>query len=237
MHALLIPNSSNSATSYTSATRAARSTPAESAALDTTAADGRLLRRILDVVDYGMVLVQGDGRAAFANKAALNDLDPTHPLSLADGVLLARHPRDVLPLREALASALNKGLQRLLTLQDERGGSVCIAIVPIGEPTGPGRSGTHSALLMLSKRKVCDDLSAEAFGRQHKLTLAEARVLKQLCSGHRPAEIARHQGVALSTVRTQIGCMREKTGASSIGALVSELSRLPPMLNLLREAA
>lgn len=222
MHPLLIPPI---------AARTASNTLADSAPFEGGGADGRLLQRMLDVVDYGMVLLQGDGRVAFANKAARNDLDPTHPLALADGCLLVRHPRDVMPLREALASALHKGLQRLLTLRDERGGSVCVAIVPIGEP------GSTGAMLMLGKRKVCDDLSAEAFGRQHKLTSAEARVLKQLSIGRRPAEIARHQGVALSTVRTQIGCMREKTGAPSIGALLSELARLPPMLSLLREAA
>ena len=188
-----------------------------------------LLQRVLDIVDYGMVLLQADARVAFANKAARSDLDASHPLALVDDCLLARHMRDAMPMRDALASALNKGLQRLLTLGDERGRTVCVAIVPIGDAAG--------AILMLGKRKVCDDLSAEAFGRQYKLTSAEARVLKHLSVGRRPAEIARHHGVALSTVRTQIGCMREKTGAASIGALVSELARLPPLLSLLREAA
>lgn len=191
--------------------------------------DARLLQTVLDIVDYGMVLMQTDGRVAFANKAARADLDASHPLALAGGCLLVRHARDLQPLRDALSSALHKGLQRLLTLRDERGGTVSVAIVPIGEAAG--------AILMMGKRKVCDELSAEAFGRQYKLTSAEARVLKHLCVGKRPAEIARHHGVALSTVRTQIGCMREKTGAASIGALVSELARLPPLLSLFREAA
>ncbi|MEO5735540.1 MAG: helix-turn-helix transcriptional regulator [Rubrivivax sp.] len=207
------------------------------AACETTRYAGVLLHCILDIVDYGMVLLQADGRVAFANKAARNDFDSTHPLALEDGGLLVRHPRDVIPLREALIGALHKGLQRLLTLHDECGGPVCVAVVPIDDPADPGPPGASGAMLMLGKRKVCDDLSAEAFGRQHKLTTAEARVLQQLCTGQRPAEIARRHGVALSTVRTQIGCMREKTGTSSIGALVGELSRLPPLLSVLRQAA
>ncbi len=218
MHPLLL------ATSFESAAH-----PMGSTRLEAPAGDTRLLQSVLDIVDYGMVLLQADARVAFANKAARSDLDASHPLALADGCLLVRHARDVLPLREALASALHKGLQRLLTLRDELGRAVCVAVVPI--------AGSAGAILMLGKHKVCDDLSAEAFGRQYKLTSAEARVLKHLCVGRRPAEIARQHGVALSTVRTQIGCMREKTGAASIGALVSELARLPPLLSLLREAA
>ena len=200
-----------------------------------------VFRRMLDIVDYGMLLVLPDGHVAFANQVARNDLDATHPLALCDQTLAVRHAHDLVPLRDALCSALHKGLQRLLTLRDERGRSVSVAILPIGdgagECAGRGNPGTSGAMLMLGKRQVCVDLSAEAFGRHHELTAAEGRVLKQLCCGHRPAEIARQQGVALSTVRTQIACMREKTGAPSIGALVSDLSRLPPLLNRMREAA
>ncbi|MBL8315150.1 MAG: helix-turn-helix transcriptional regulator, partial [Rubrivivax sp.] len=44
----------------------------------------------------------------------------------------------------------------------------------------------------------------------------------------------REQGVKLSTVRTQIASVREKTGTPSIGALVRLAAGLPPMVSALR---
>ena len=129
-----------------------------------------------------------------------------------------------------MSAAWSKGLQRLLTFDDRSGEPLTIAVVPIGEGAGQ----PLGAMLIFGKRNVCDDLTAEAFARQHSLTGAESRVLKQLCNGSRPTEIASQHGVALSTVRTHIGCIRGKVGAPSIGALVRLVARLPPLANLLR---
>ena len=59
-------------------------------------------------------------------------------------------------------------------------------------------------------------------------------MLELLCSGVRPTEVARQQGVAVSTVRTQIGSIRAKTGAGSISELVRQVAVLPPMVGALR---
>jgi DNA-binding CsgD family transcriptional regulator len=50
----------------------------------------------------------------------------------------------------------------------------------------------------------------------------------------RPTLIAQTQGVAVSTVRTQIGSIRAKTGAASISALVRQVAVLPPLVGALR---
>jgi DNA-binding CsgD family transcriptional regulator len=55
-----------------------------------------------------------------------------------------------------------------------------------------------------------------------------------LCEGLRPSDIARRQRVAISTVRTQIGSIRLKTGASSITSLLREIALLPPMAHALQ---
>jgi DNA-binding CsgD family transcriptional regulator len=66
------------------------------------------------------------------------------------------------------------------------------------------------------------------------LTPAETRVLELLCAGVRPTEIAGRAGVAVSTVRTQIGSIRAKTGAASIRELVRQVAVLPPLVGALR---
>jgi DNA-binding CsgD family transcriptional regulator len=75
------------------------------------------------------------------------------------------------------------------------------------------------------------------FARSRGLTPAESEVLKLLCLGHEPAAIAARQQVAISTIRTQIGSIRAKTGVASIRELVQRVAVLPPVLGALRQAA
>lgn len=184
------------------------------------------LARALDVIDYGVLLVHDDSQVVHVNQVARQELDDHHPLQIMGGCLRVRRPQDVAPLHAAIACACGKGLQRMLSLGDAPLDQTTLSIIPIPQLGGPGRTG---AVLVFAKRQHCTDLTAEAFARHHQLTQAELRVLKQLCLGRRPADIAKAQGVALCTVRTQIGSLREKTRAPSISDLVSQVGRLPPM--------
>jgi DNA-binding CsgD family transcriptional regulator len=123
-------------------------------------------------------------------------------------------------------------LRRLLSLGagEHR---LSVAVVPL-----PAAAGDEAlTLLMFGKRRVCETLSTHWFAREHGLTPAEARVLGGLCDGQPPVHIARQQGVAISTVRAQIGAIRIKTGSASISALVRQLAVLPPLVGVLRAGA
>jgi DNA-binding CsgD family transcriptional regulator len=52
------------------------------------------------------------------------------------------------------------------------------------------------------------------------LTAAERHVVSLLADGHRPQQIARLRGVAVSTIRSQIKAAKQKTGARTINELV-----------------
>jgi DNA-binding CsgD family transcriptional regulator len=191
-----------------------------------------LLAAMLDEIDYGMLLVADGLHLLHANHVARAELDAEHPLQVLGQELRARQPHDVAPLHGALTDACRRRLRRLVTLGD---GSqrVCLAVVPI---PAPGDGTPTSALVMLGKRQVCQQLSVEAFARAHALTPVETLVLKALCSGARPGEIALQHSVALSTVRSQVGSIRAKTGAETIGALVRMVALLPPMVGALRRS-
>jgi DNA-binding CsgD family transcriptional regulator len=192
-----------------------------------------LLGRMLDVVPYGMVLMHDDGRVVFANSSARQELDEQHPLQWLGGHLKVRRPQDVATFRDAVAAAASRGLQRMVTLGDAATETVAVAVAPAAEPV-PGCTGC--VLLVFGKRHICENLSADAYARAHGLTPAEARVLKQLCGGRKPTDIAREQGVAVCTVRSQIGGIRQKTGAADIAALVQTVAKLPPLMMVLRAA-
>ena len=209
---------------------------------------GLCMTRMLDEIDYGMVLVSADAQVAYLNHAARLELDGEHPLQMLGSALRAQRPQDVAPLHDALASA-QRGLRRLVMLGagTQR---VSISVVPLpgggqdahaaesadcahgGRPPHEGLRPT--TLLVLGKRQVCEQLSVQGYARSMRLTPAETQVLELLCAGVRPTQIARQQNVAVSTVRTQLGAIRNKTGAAGISDLVRQVAVLPPLLTVLR---
>lgn len=190
------------------------------------------LLRALDELDHGIAIVDGDGRVLHLNHVAQAELDGEHPLRLVAGELRARDGRDALSLREALQGA-KRGLRRMFAVGGDTARMV-LAVVPLEVGGSGSGSRDGAALVNFSKRRMCEELSVEGFARCHGLTMAETQVLKGLCAGVTPQQVADEQGVKLSTVRTQISSLRAKTGASSIRALVKQVAQLPPMVGALR---
>lgn len=189
----------------------------------------RWLSATLDEIDYGLLLVGDDLQVVHVNHVARAELDDAHPLALEGRSLQARHPRDMPALQAALDGAL-RGLRRMLSLGEE-GHEVAISVVPLPVLGSDARRAT---LVMLGKREVCSELAVQGFARANGLTPGEARVLVALCRGVPPTEIAREHGVAISTVRSQIGSIRAKTGSASIRELVRQAAALPPLMTVLR---
>jgi DNA-binding CsgD family transcriptional regulator len=190
----------------------------------------RWLAAALDEIDYGMLLLDEDALLLHVNQAARAELDAEHPLQLLGRELRARDPRDVQPLHAALHDALRRGLRKLLTL-GRGAGQVGVSVVPLG---ALGHDERGATLVILGKRQVGAELALQGFARSHGLTPGETRVLAALCRGEPPAEIAATHGVAICTVRSQIGSIRQKTGAPSIRALMRQVAVLPPLMGVLR---
>ena len=68
------------------------------------------------------------------------------------------------------------------------------------------------------------DLLEHGFG----LTPCEARVAAALSTGMTPSEIARHHGISMGTVRSQLKSVFEKTGTKRQPELIAVLARLLP---------
>ena len=182
------------------------------------------------------MLVDARGRLRYANQAALRECNGRHALSLDEGVLTARLLRD----REALARSLEsacQGRRSLLSLRDA-GASLTAAVVPmcggISGSSGDPAEDTN-VLIVFGKRQMCGHLSVEFFAQAHRLTAAETAVLKGLTEGLKPVQIAAQVGVAISTVRSQIGSIRIKTAARSIRDLVNQVALMPPFVPVLNK--
>jgi DNA-binding CsgD family transcriptional regulator len=64
---------------------------------------------------------------------------------------------------------------------------------------------------------------SDAMRRRFHFTQTQARLAEMLCEGMRPTHAAEKLGVKISTVRTHVGQMYEKTGTHSQAQLVALL--------------
>ena len=189
-----------------------------------------LLLRLLDEIDYGLVLVSAQGRVQHANHLARHELASGRLLEGGIGEALgACNAAMGQQLMAAIQGAL-QGRRRLLYLT--HGEHVLpLAVIPLGHALeGPSRS----VLLVMARQRVGDNLALQMFAREHSLTPTEESVLRALCDGRDVDEIAVQHGVAESTVRTQVRSLRDKTGANGIRQLVQRVLALPPVVPALR---
>ena len=188
-----------------------------------------LLQAVLNQVDYGLAVVATDSHELlFANAPALAALqgDPANSsgLCLANGKLMARNLADASQLNLALQRT-KVGQRALLQLAPDDAGASAIAVMPLSMP--------GYALLAFAKQQLCDTTTLTLFAKERGLTSAEGQVLAQVCKGLRPHEIATRHGVQVSTVRTQLRAIRQKTASDSVRDLVQKVSVLPSLaLNL-----
>jgi DNA-binding CsgD family transcriptional regulator len=186
---------------------------------------GRLLRS-LDHVGRGMLLVGAGAQLLHANRLASLALADSHPLHIDQGCLQARNPADRPRLAAALQAAMQRGLRQLLHL-GEGAHCVTVAVLPID---GEGGGAALVSLEQPRRAQRTQDLAVQCYARQHGLTAAETAVLEALMDGQTPSDVARAKQVAVSTVRTQIGQLRLKTGTRSIRQLLDLVGGLPPMM-------
>jgi DNA-binding CsgD family transcriptional regulator len=180
--------------------------------------------RVLEEIDYGLVLVSPAGLLQHANHLARRELALQRFLRL-DGAL-------VTGVTEAQADELQAGMRgaaegrrQMVTLRNDRD-ALPLACVPLFQPF---QGESAAVLLMLGRQHGAQNLAASFFARSHGLTRAEESVLKSLCNGLEVHQIATANGVSEYTVRTQVRSLRDKTGINSMRLLVQRVAALPPV--------
>ena len=188
------------------------------------------LLRLLDEIDYGLVLVDEQGKIQHANHLARHELARGR---LLDGAIGETITGRTATLGQQLMSAVHGALQgrrRLLYLTHGEH-TLPVAVIPLSHAV---EESCGSALLVMARQRVGDNLALQMFAREHSLTPTEESVLRALCDGRDVDEIAVQHGVAESTVRTQVRSLRDKTGANGIRQLVQRVLALPPVVPALR---
>jgi DNA-binding CsgD family transcriptional regulator len=86
---------------------------------------------------------------------------------------------------------------------------------------GDGVPGSFGWVLATVERVSLSKV--DAMRRRFRFTRTQARLAEMLCEGMRPTHAAEVLGVKISTVRTHVGEMYQKTGTHSQAQLVALL--------------
>ena len=187
------------------------------------------LLRVLDEVDYGVLIIDAQGTILHANHLARHELASGRMLMSYGNSLLGSNAEFTAQMQTAMEAAF-RGQRRLVLLnKGER--ELSLAFTPLSHPL---EADTPTVLVMLSRQSACDNLAVRMFARTIGLSPSEEAVLMGLCRGLEIPEIAAEHGVAPSTIRSQIKTLREKAGSPSIRRLLQRINSLPPVVPALR---
>ena len=192
------------------------------------------LMRMLDEIDYGMVLLDIKGAIWHANHLARAELGRGLILHAEEGRLCTRVPGKQSALQTAIQRA-GQGTRSMIDLRltgaDQPGTS--LALVPMGHPAEAIGSALP-VLVITSRHVLCEQISLHFFAQSFGLTGAEKSVLSGLAQGQEVQEIADKKNLAVSTVRTQVKQLRVKTHSNSIRELLGKVSTLPPVVSSIK---
>jgi DNA-binding CsgD family transcriptional regulator/PAS domain-containing protein len=174
----------------------------------------------LDGLGSGVFMVDAEGRLVHANAAARTMLAADDFLRTVGGRLVARDPRAHQTLRDIYADdgAAPKRMSLILTTRDgERRVAHALRLNP-GRRAGDASAATVA--LFVRKAVLPAPATPDIIAKACNLTPAELRVLLAIVEVGGVPEVANALGIAETTVKTHLGRLFEKTGASRQADLV-----------------
>ena len=181
----------------------------------------------LDGISAGLFFVDADAHIVHANIAGHAMLDAGDVLRGVDGRLVAIDAQVDQSLREAFLAAASgdgalgiKGIATPLRSQDGEPYTAHVLPLTSGERRYAGRAASAAAALFVRKAALTTPSAPEVIAKSHRLTPTELRVLLAVVEVGGVPEVAAVLGIAESTVRSHIGRLFEKTGATRHADLV-----------------
>jgi DNA-binding CsgD family transcriptional regulator len=174
---------------------------------------------LMERLETPLFVTDADGAVLEANPAATRRIERREGLWLdAGGRLALRQGGRWVPLSR-WHGALADGQELTLPLEVDGNGPMQITLRAMS--SGDGIPGSFGWMLATIERVTLT--RKDAMRRRFRFTNTQARLAEMLCEGMRPTCAAEKLGVKISTVRTNVGQMYEKTGTHSQAQLVALL--------------
>lgn len=186
------------------------------------------LRATLDQLSVAVVILSASGELIFSNSAAKAMLEAGWPLRLADGYLQAKDRSINTALKEAFEFVLS-GEQCADTSRYE----ICLAQPSAGHQGAIGHvrlltlpaSEPKIALFIIQPGGPAPHCSVESLAESYGLSKAETRTLNALMETGNPAEAAARLNVAVSTAKSHLHKIFQKTNTCRQADLLRLLER------------
>lgn len=202
-----------------------------------------MMSQVFSQLPFGVILVDPSLRILKANEMAQEILDlPLGPLRARAGRLRAGNPLDRVHLQDLVARACARTADGLPgtggdhvikgRLQDPAATDLVVTVTPLVGQSGSGPALEPCAAVYL--RRLTLDLPArfdDYIRLLYRLSPREAIIAARLASGLSLKDAAAMEGIAMSTARTYMEHLFQKTGTHQQSALVALLKSLYPISN------
>jgi DNA-binding CsgD family transcriptional regulator/PAS domain-containing protein len=195
----------------------------------------------LDLIATAVVLVDDDARIAYANRAARSMFAAGSPVLSERGELRANLPGTTTALKAAIAKCADYeagiGAAGIGVPAPQADGELALIHVL---PLASGDFRAHiapraSAALFITSAVDGVGVRAAPLAELFNLSPAETRTLECLIAGDTPAEVAATLDVSITTVRTHLARIFDKTGTARQADLIRLATKLSPPIRPSRD--
>lgn len=205
--------------------------------LESVELDKRQALEVLDDLESGVLLVDAHGSVLHANRVAADVLAAGDGLRVTHSVLVCAQADDTRALLRLLGASATTAVVEPNPMHAVRRASgkrpLSVLVVPLrGERLGLA-APSATAIVFIADPERATPASAAALRRLYSLTAAEARIALALLEADRLAEVGERLGISISTVRTLLQRVFDKTDTHRQAELVRLLMahRLPAAQN------
>lgn len=175
----------------------------------------------LDRLRQGVALVDASGRLLYANRTAENILGDGVGLRNAGGGLRADAANEMAALRRLIAGCATGTAGGSLRVSRGKERPALFVLVAPMPPSAVWAAGLRpAAILVIADPGRAPRLSSEGLQRDFGLTQAEAALALQILQGDGLSAAARRLGVCITTARTHLAHVLDKTGTHRQAELV-----------------
>jgi DNA-binding CsgD family transcriptional regulator len=172
----------------------------------------------VEALTVGVVLADEDSKIVHTNAAATAMLAAGNPIVLRQGRIAVQSTTTTSTLQSAVAQAAKDEAalgQKGIGIPIPRPGGAPLVIHVLPLRRGHVRSGLiqrAAAALFVASASGPPQLPHDALIQLYDLTPAEVRIFELICEGQTPAAIAALLGITVSTVKTHLFHVFDKTG-------------------------
>jgi len=176
---------------------------------------------ILNLVNFGVIVADGEGRPCATNDLAWTYVSTGDGLAQKNGLLVTESDFETEALRSRIAAAVRQGQSAAMLVHRSKN---IKPLVVLFEPFVADDTGQRCALITVREVGRPSLRVAERARMMFNFSPAEAEIVSRVAQGREPVDIAAERNVSINTLRVQMASAMVKVGVHRQAELVSVIS-------------